>query len=578
MALLRHMRRARLNLPPVRHLKADISAGAVGGVAAIPDGLASAVMAGVNPVFGIYASIFGRIAGGLTTSSAMMCVTTTSAMSITAAHTMGRIAPEDQAGALALLVLIAGLVQLIMGMLRLGFLTRFISNTVVVGFLSGVAATIVISQLGELAGYQSEERHMLGRAFDLFSHPREIQLNAVLVSTITIATAVLLQRTVLRALAMMLALVVATVITHLFGLGGVRLVGDVYPIPAALPLPMLPDFSYFPEVNMTGIAVGIVGLLQGAGVSHTFPNPNGRYPNTSGDFRGQGIANLVCAFFKGIPVSGSFGQTALLIHAGARSRWATLFSGLTAAISILLLAPLVEALPMAAVSGLLVVVGTRAFSPKSVRMIWKSGWTYAAVMIFTFVATLILPIEQAVMLGVLITFVMQIFRAANRLQLLQLIPRPDGLYEELAPPDKLSGREVVVLFPHGSLFFAGAQVLEERLPDPRNAEQPVVLLVLRRRTEMGSTFISMVDRYARKLQARGGKLVLVGVNPRIIMQLKRTGLLRLLGEQNVYQSTPLVGEALRQAYADAEQWLASEEQRKHENRDGNTDHPPEDRK
>src|SRR5690625_6946578 len=108
---------------------------------------------------------------------------------------------------------------------------------------------------------------------------------------------------------------------------------------------------------MTGIAVGIVGLLLGAGVSHTFPNRDGRYPDISADFRGQGVANIACSLLRGIPVGGSFGQTALVGHAGARSRWANVISGITAAVGILFLAPVVEALPMASVAGLLVVVG-----------------------------------------------------------------------------------------------------------------------------------------------------------------------------------------------------------------------------
>lgn len=541
---------------PPKDIKADLAAGSIGGIAAIPDGLAAAVMAGVNPIHGIYASIFGRIAGGLTTASATMCVTVTSAMSITIADAMGTISGEEQAGALALLVLIAGLVQLAMGVLRLGFITRFVANTVIVGFLSGIAATIVLSQVGELAGYRSAESGVLPRVYDLFRHLREVDLSTLLVGCMTIVTVLALQRTRLVTLAMILALVVATVVTHLAGLENVRLVRDVYNIPGALPLPILPDLTFLPDVTVTGIAVGLVGLLQGAGVSQTFPNRNGGYPNMSADFRGQGIANIACALLRGIPVGGSFGQTALLVHAGARSRWATVISGVVAAVSIIFLAPLVEALPMASVAGLLMVVGARAFSPEAIRMVWRSGWVNGAVMAFTFVSTLVLPLEQAVMLGVLVSFLLHIFRAANHLELLQLIPRADGLYEERLPPSRLASREVLVLIPNGSLFFAAAQVLESRLPDPADAEKPVVILLLRGRKELGSTFIGMVERYSRKLQARGGKLILAGVNGRVLEQLRRTRVLYHLDPNNVYTATPVVGEALRKAYADAEQWLS----------------------
>lgn len=538
-----------------RGMKADLPAGLIAGIAAIPDGMAAAVMTGVNPIHGIYAAIVGRIAGGLSTSSVLMCVTTTGALSITAAGAMATIPEEQQAGALALLVLVAGLGQLGMGLMRLGFLVRFVSNTVIAGFLFGIAVTIVLSQLNELAGYTSEADHRLLRVYDLATHLGQVHLPTLLVGMITIATVWLLGRTRLADLAMLVALVLAALVTHLFGLEDVRLVGSDYSIPSSLPLPILPDLTAFPQVAFTGVAVGIVGLLQGAGVSQSYPNPNGEYPRMSVDFSGQGIANIASGLLRGLPVGGSFGQTALLVDAGARSRWATIISGIVAALAILLVARLVEALPMAALAGLLVVVGVRAVNTEQIRVIWHSGRLNAAVMALTFFSTLLLPIEQAVMLGVLVTFVLQIFRAANRLRLLELRPRSDGLFEERAPPASLPSRSIIVLYPNGSLFFAGAQVLEAQLPDPDDADKPVVLLLLRGRMEVGSTFIGVIDRYARKLRQRGGRLVLVGVSGRVRQQLERTGVLAVLEPENVYPATSVVGETLQRARRAAEAWL-----------------------
>ncbi|HEX5513082.1 MAG TPA: SulP family inorganic anion transporter [Gammaproteobacteria bacterium] len=536
-------------------IKADLPAGLIAGIAAIPDGMAAAVMTGVNPIHGIYAAIVGRIAGGLSTSSVLMCVTTTSALSITAADAMATIPEERQAGALALLVLLAGLVQLSMGLMRLGFLVRFVSNTVIAGFLFGIAVTIVLSQLGQLAGYTSEADHRLLRTYDLVTHLGQVHLPTLLVGMITIITVWLLGRTRLANLAMLIALILAALVTHLFGLEGVRLVGSDYSIPSSLPLPILPDLTALSQVAFTGVAVGIVGLLQAAGVSQSYPNPNGKYPRMSVDFSGQGIANIASGLLRGLPVGGSFGQTALLVDAGARSRWATIISGVVAALAILLVARLVEALPMAALAGLLVVVGVRAVNTEQIRVIWHSGRLNAAVMGLTFFLTLLLPIEQAVMLGVLATFVLQIFRAANRLQLQELRPRSDGLFEERAPPASLPSRSITVLYPNGSLFFAGAQVLEAQLPDPDDADRPVVLLLLRGRTEVGSTFIGVVDRYARKLRKRDGRLLLVGVSRRVRQQLERTRVLAVLEPENVFPATSIVGEALQQARRAAEAWL-----------------------
>ncbi len=558
--MLERLRRIwRLPPPRTENLRGDLPAGLLGGLAAIPDGLAAGVMAGVNPIHGIYASIFGRIAGGLSTGSALMCVTTTGAISITVAETMSGIPEAQQAGALAMLVLLVGLIQLALGVLRLGFLVHFVSNTVTTGFLAGIAVTIVLSQLGDLAGYTSQAGHRLMRVYDLVARLGQVHLPTLLVGALTIITVVLLGRTRLASVAMLVALALAALVTHGFGLDQVRLVGDAYPIPSALPLPIVPDLTVLPQVTFTAVAVAVVGLLQGAGVSHSYPNPNGRYPNPSADFRGQGIANLACGLLRGLPVGGSFGQTALLVDAGARTRWATLLSGVTAALAILLLAPLVGALPMAAVAGLLVVVGARAVPVEQVRVISQSGWINAVVMGMTFATTLLLPIEQAVALGVMVTFGLQVFRAANRLQLRELRLRADGRYEERDPPAVLASREICVLYPNGSLFFAGAQVLESQLPDPDGAERPVVALLLRGRKEVGSTFIGVVDRYARQLQRREGRLLLVGVSEHVRWQLEHTRLLKTVGPENVFLATPVVGEALMQARRAAQAWLDAEE-------------------
>lgn len=545
----------RLTPARIKDMRADLPAGAVGGLAAIPDGLAAGAMTGVNPMHGIYASIVGRIAGGATTGSATMCVTTTAAISITAAEVMGDIPEAQQAGALAMLVLLVGLIQLSLGLMRLGFLVRFISNTVTTGFLAGVAVTIVLSQLGDLTGYASEMEHRLLQTYDLVTHLGQVDIATFLVGALTVVTVPLLERTRIANVAMLIALALAALVTYLFRLDSVVLVGQAYTIPPGLPLPILPDLTALPQVTFTAAAVAIVGLLQGAGVSQSYPNPDGRYPNASADFVGQGIANTASALLRGLPVGGSFGQTALLVNAGARSRWAMVISGLTAGLAILLVAPLVGALPMAGVAGLLVVVGVRAFPTEQVRMIWQSGWTNGAVMSLTFVATLLLPIEQGVMLGVLVTFVLQIFRAANRLKLYEMRLREDNLFEVSEPPAKLASREFCMLYPVGSLFFAGAQVLESKLPDPNEADRPVVALALRSREEVGSTFIGMVDRYASRLQQRGGRLMLAGVTERVHRQLERTRLLNKLGPENVFPASPVIGEPLIKARDAALAWL-----------------------
>ena len=176
-------------------------------------------------------------------------------------------------------------------------------------------------------------------------------------------------------------------------------------------------------------------------------------------------------------------------------------------------------------------------------------------MIFTFIATLVVPIQNAVFLGVLLSFVMHIYRSADRLEIIEIVPLEGGRYQERPAPKQLTSDQAIVLIPKGSLFFAGATEFEENLPAIEDARRAVVLLRLRGIDEVGSTFLRVITRYAENLVENEGKLVLVGVSEPVYQQLQKTGLLEQLGEENVYRSTSIVGDSSLSAYQDAKAWL-----------------------
>jgi SulP family sulfate permease len=190
-----------------------------------------------------------------------------------------------------------------------------------------------------------------------------------------------------------------------------------------------------------------------------------------------------------------------------------------------------------------------------IESVWKTGAASRAVMIFTFLTTLVVPVQVAVFLGVLLSFVMHIYRSAEKVEIMEIIPLGGGRYEERPAPKVLPPQHVTVLSPQGSLFFAGAAEFEEDLPAV--SEQNVVLLRLRGRDEVGSTFMRVIQRYAQNLKECHGKLVLVGVSEPVLHQLEKTGLINELGAENVYHHTSILGDATRQAYEDAVAWLVA---------------------
>ena len=153
--------------------------------------------------------------------------------------------------------------------------------------------------------------------------------------------------------------------------------GDVTKVPNALPSFSLPNFSMIFQLILPAFALSVIGLVQGAGISQGYPNPDGKFPDPSGDFLGQGAANLAASFFHGMPCGGSLSGTAMVVNAGARSRWANFLVGVLIAATVLLFANLVELIAMPALAGLLIVIGFRTLDFPSIRTVWQTGLSRA---------------------------------------------------------------------------------------------------------------------------------------------------------------------------------------------------------
>lgn len=196
-----------------------------------------------------------------------------------------------------------------------------------IGFLTGVAVNIVFGQLADLTGASVDGDFALAKAVDLFAHPGRIDLPSLLVGAVALVLVWALGRTRLRAFASIIGLVAGTLVTAAFD--SVAAVDDAGPIPTGLPASALPDFGLLSFDLVTGaLAVAIIVLVQGAGVAESAPNPDGRLARPNRDCIAEGIGNLASGFFRGQPVGGSVGRTALNIVAGARTRWASIFSGI----------------------------------------------------------------------------------------------------------------------------------------------------------------------------------------------------------------------------------------------------------
>lgn len=528
----------------------DVRAGLVLGLVSVPDGLAAGLLAGLSPLAGLYGYLFGTFAGALSTSSVVMSVQGTGAMAVIIADVPGLTGPGS-AGTLATLGVLTGAFMLAAGLARLGTLVRYVPNAVLTGFVNAVAINIVIGQLAGATGYSSAAPNRLLRAADTLLHVGEFHWPTVAVAVATVVMIFVLERTRLGSLGLVVAIVVGSAAPALIPGLDVPVLAGLAEVPQALPVPVLPSIAAVGSLLVPAASLAFVGLVQGAAISQSLPNPDGTYPDASRDFTGQGVANVVSGLFQGMPVGGSMSATSLVHAAGGRGRAANLVAAAVMVVTILLLGRVAGFIAMPALAALLMVIGIRTFKVDRALMVWRTGATQAVVMAVTFVLTLLVPMQYAVLSGVGISVILFVAHQSNRVRVVRWVM--DGAAPtETDPPETLPPREVVVLTPYGSLFFASAATFADQLPRPAaDSRGAVVVLRLRGKEDLGSTFIGTIVRYRDSLAAVGAHLVLTGVGERVLEQLGNTGALAELGEANVFAAEQRVGQSLQAGLARA---------------------------
>lgn len=539
-----------------RTFRADALAGLPGAIGSVPDGMAASVLAGVSPIHGLYASFVGPIAGGALAGTQLMVITTTSAAALAAGSAIADFDPEQRTEALLLLTILAGGFMIAAGLLKLGRYTRFVSHSVMIGFLTGVAANIVFGQVADLTGTSASGPFALAKAIDVISHPEDISVASVLVGAGAITVLYLLARTKFSGVAALVALVVPTVLAVLLDADTVLTVADGGEFPRGLPLPGIPDLSLLSFNVITGaLAVTAIVLVQGGGVRETAPNPDGSDPGANRDFVGQGVANVAAGLFKGQPVGGSVGQTALNVTAGAQSRWAAIFSGLWMMLILVAFSGLVGRVALPTLAGVLIFAAIGSLRWAEIQTVMQTGRPSQIAVVTTFVTTLFLPIAAAVGIGVALSLLLQLNREAMDLKVVRLLPRSSGTFEERPAPARLESREVVLLDVYGSLLYAGSRTLQARLPEIRDARAPVVVLRLRGRTTLGATFFVVISDFARSLAEVEGRLYLSGVSSELAKQMRRSGSVDFLKPDQIVGATSILGASSAAALAQGETWL-----------------------
>jgi SulP family sulfate permease len=242
---------------------------------------------------------------------------------------------------------------------------------------------------------------------------------------------------------------------------------------------------------------------------------------------------------------------------GARTRWASIASGIWILLILVLFSPLVAKVAMPTLAAVLICAGVSSLRFGHIATILRTGRISQVAMITTFLATLFLPVTAAVGIGVAISLLLQLNQEALDLRVVQLVRTLDGRFEEQEAPARPASDAVTLLDAYGSLYYAGSRTLQARLPDPTGTHRPAIILRLRGRTALGATFVVVVKQYALRVADAGGRLFLAGVDRDLVDQLHRTGVDDVVLRARIFEATAIVGESSDAAYTAAETWLAA---------------------
>ena len=260
-----------------------------------------------------------------------------------------------------------------------------------------------------------------------------------------------------------------------------------------------------------------------------------------------------------MPVGGSVSASSLNKAAGARTRTSLVVAGVVMAVLLVAFGDAIGNIAMPALAALLILVGYRTIKPSDLGSVWRTGTGQRIVLVTTFALTMAIPLQYAVVAGVALSVALYVIGQSNHVSVKRRIFTEDGHVVEIDPPARLPANDVVVLQPYGSLFFAAAPIFEAALPEVTpSSRNTVVILRLRERSDVGSTFIDVLRRYAASLATVGSKLVIVSLNEPLAEQFRVTGFTEFIGPENLYRATEQVGAALEQAHRDARAWIATQ--------------------
>lgn len=540
-------------------LSGDLTAGLIVTVMLIPQSLAYAMLAGLPPQIGLYASILPLLAYAFFGSSMTLAVGPVAVASLMTASALTPLAAPGSESYLMLAVLMAlmsGLILFIAGLLRLGFLAYFLSHPVISGFISGSAILIAVGQLKYLLGISLPSGSIIATVQGL-AH----QISAINTTTAVIGIAALLflffarsalapllkaaglpskLAELLTKLAPMAVVIMSTAIVASTGLDQSAQVAIVGQVPSGLPSIGLPQISWqqTQALWLPALLISLVGFVESVSVAQSLALKRGQRISPDRELLGIGAANIASAFSGGYPVTGGFARSVVNFSAGANTPAAGVISAVLMAIVISAFTGWFYYLPVSVLAATIIVAVLGLLDWHTLREAWRYDKADAVSLLLTFAGVIFLGVEEGILLGVALSLAVLVWRSSHpHMAVVGRVPGTEHFRNiDRHQVDTLSG--LIALRIDESLYFANAQIIEEKVEAliQSNTDTRTVLMILSAVNQLDSTALAMLTDMQKDLAARNIKLQFAEVKGPVLDRLRSTPLGEKMHDQ-IFLST-----------------------------------------
>ncbi len=506
----------------------DLVAGATVAAIAIPQAMAYALIAGVDPRFGLYSAIVVTVIASIFGSSSHLINGPTNAISLVVFSVL---APFDAAfdayQAMFLLAVIVGTLQIFIAVFKLGDLTRYVSESVILGFMAGAGLLVAIGQVGNFLGAAKKgtgDQSPLAQLWETLTKGGPFNVHAIGLGIGTVLAVLVLRRVLNRfrlpQMDMLLALLAAAGAAAFFGwsvptANGKSRVAVVGKVPAALPFFHIPEirFAWISKLLGGAVAISFLGLLEALAVAKSIASYTRQPLDYNRQCLAEGVSNLIGGFFQALPGSGSLTRSSINHQSGAITRMSGIYSGVIVALVVLLFGPYARFIPKSALAGLLFITAARLIDWKRLGYALRASRFDAVLVLVTAFAAIFISVDESILIGVGLSILMFVPRA-SRVGVRELVVTPEGVVRERQDGDARSDG-LLIYDLEGELFFGAAPELDHHLGEIMReafrSDAKAIVLRLRRTRNPDVVAIEHLEHFLRETQKHGVTVLLAGV-------------------------------------------------------------------